>query len=79
MSAVLSWVRRRPPVSLPGSHTPSEARTLQEKAVPQGLKPSTAQAQCGTAEAVPFVQSFSSTCKAWISRPSGTPRQAGAV
>ena len=47
------------------------------KAVPQGLKPSTAQAQCGTAEAVPFVQSLSSTCKAWISRPSGAHGRPG--
>jgi hypothetical protein len=34
------------------------------KTVPQGLKPSSVFAECGTAEAVPFVESFSAACKA---------------
>ena len=39
------------------------------KAVPQGLKPSSEAARCGTAKAVPFVWSFFATCKernGWI-------------
>jgi hypothetical protein len=34
------------------------------KAVPQGLKPPSALGECGTAEAVPFVESFSAACLA---------------
>jgi hypothetical protein len=37
------------------------------KTVPQGVKPSSFLSQSGTAEAVPFVESFSAACKvrAW--------------
>jgi hypothetical protein len=36
--------------------TDEKSIPFQEKDVPQGLKPSSAPAQCGTAEAVPFVR-----------------------
>jgi hypothetical protein len=55
-----------------GKKAQAQHRAALWNALPSGAKALINPAIYGTAQAVPLVQSLSSTCKPWISSPSGT-------